>query len=796
MSKVASNVSFTNEQVCYTFPARLRSGGVFSPDFFTGTVQLLNIQILMIVILSNLLHFFLHRLGIISFTSQCLAGVILGPTILAKYDYYRDHIFPQKSQDALVVTANMGYSMFMFLTGVKMDFGMLLRSGRKVMILGIATVLLPYMIGLGFQFTRIEAAPGLLERMQIIGSTAIQSMTTFPVVSHLMTELKLTNTELGRLALSTSLISGIVAASLELGATIITQIRGILNAGLTLGSALFAAFVLRPIMVWVIGQTPEGQKVHPACVPLLFAVAVVYEIFFDAMNQSPAMGPFVLGLAVPPGPPLGSAVVQSMETVTTSVFFPLFVVTAVMRGDLASFFWEFDNKGYYGSSLVMATVTKFLVCLFLSLPWMPRRDSVVLSLIMCSKGVYELSVYTFHRDTTSINEGYFSLNVVAIFINTVIIPILIKHLYDPSRKYAGYQSRNLFSLKPRTELRVLPCIYKPDHIISTINLLDLTCPTQDNPLGVYALHLVELVGRATPVFVSHQKQKPVSDSCSIDVILAFNQYERRSQQQHIGTPHAAATTTTVGTFTSISHHRFMSDDICTLALDKEVSLLLLPFHVKWGADGRVECADNSFRIVNSKVLERAPCSVGIFFDRGSFVSRQTTSDGGDDQPDHFYSVCVIYMGGGDDHEALCFAMRAAREPSLRLTILHLVPSDDDDDDMSVSRRRNARMASERLYDEVVLKEAMKGISGLANVRYEEHAVEDGPQTALLVREIANEHDLFVVGRRHGLDSKQTMGLTEWSEFPELGVVGDLLASPDLETKTSVLVVQQQKQVKK
>ncbi|CAI0542745.1 unnamed protein product [Linum tenue] len=139
------------------------------------------------------------------------------------------------------------------------------------------------------------------------------------------------------------------------------------------------------------------------------------------------------------------------------------------------------------------------------------------------------------------------------------------------------------------------------------------------------------------------------------------------------------------------------------------------------------------------------------------------------------------MGGGDDHEALCFAMRAAREPSLRLTILHLVPSDDDDDDMS---------------DEVVLKEAMKGISGLANVRYEEHAVEDGPQTALLVREIANEHDLFVVGRRHGLDSKQTMGLTEWSEFPELGVVGDLLASPDLETKTSVLVVQQQKQVKK
>jgi hypothetical protein len=36
-----------------------------------------------------------------------------------------------------------------------------------------------------------------------------------------------------------------------------------------------------------------------------------------------------------------------------------------------------------------------------------------------------------------------------------------------------------------------------------------------------------------------------------------------------------------------------------------------------------------------------------------------------------------------------------------------------------------------------------------------------------------------------------MGLTEWNEFPELGFLGDVLASSDSQCHVSVLVVQQQ-----
>uniref|UniRef100_J3KVH9 Uncharacterized protein n=1 Tax=Oryza brachyantha TaxID=4533 RepID=J3KVH9_ORYBR len=60
-----------------------------------------------------------------------------------------------------------------------------------------------------------------------------------------------------------------------------------------------------------------------------------------------------------------------------------------------------------------------------------------------------------------------------------------------------------------------------------------------------------------------------------------------------------------------------------------------------------------------------------------------------------------------------------------------------------------------------------------------------------------QFDLVVVGRRGGGEgddlegSALTSGLSEWSECPELGVLGDMLASAEFASKVSILVVQQQ-----
>ena len=347
--------------------------------------------------------------------------------------------------------------------------------------------------------------------------------------------------------------------------------------------------------------------------------------------------------------------------------------------------------------------------------------------------------------------------MISITIIAIAVKWSVKYLYDPSRKYAGYQKRNIMDLKPGSELRILVCIHKKYHIPAITDALNVCCPTTEHPIIVDALHLIELVGRASPVFITHRHQKAVSGSeksYSDDVILAFDLYEHDNR--------GAAT---AHTYTALSPPTLMYEDVCQLALDKVASLVILPFHKRWSCDGAVESDDKNIRSLNFKLLEIAPCSVGILVSRSSF---QTNS---------YIRLAMVYLGGQDDREALCLAKRAVRDPKINLVVYHLVPNEYIPD-------------FEDIIDNEVLEDVKRPF-GMGNVRYLKVKANDGSETSAIIRDIVNEHDFFIVGRRHGVHTPQTGGLENWSEFRELGAIGDLLASPDLETRASILVVQQQ-----
>lgn len=71
------------------------------------------------------------------------------------------------------------------------------------------------------------------------------------------------------------------------------------------------------------------------------------------------------------------------------------------------------------------------------------------------------------------------------------------------------------------------------------------------------------------------------------------------------------------------------------------------------------------------------------------------------------------------------------------------------------------------------------------------------QTVESLRDIGDMYSLFVVGKGSGRGHSQlTIGICDWEECPELGTVGDLLASSDFNINGSVLVVQQHRHSKK
>lgn len=186
----------------------------------------------------------------------------------------------------------------------------------------------------------------------------------------------------------------------------------------------------------------------------------------------------------------------------------------------------------------------------------------------------------------------------------------------------------------------------------------------------------------------------------------------------------------------------------------------------------LESDDESVRVLNSTVLEKAPCSLGILIDPGNMMDQiQDTST------QRTYSVAMIFQGGVDDREALTLGKRIAQESRVRLTVVHLTA---------------ANCEESEGWDKVLDSVMSRDIKTNGCMNYIEKEVnDDGPETTVIIRSMVNEFDLILVGRRYNLESQQTSGLKEWSEFPELGIPGDLLASVEFSGRCSTLVVQQQ-----
>lgn len=362
-----------------------------------------------------------------------------------------------------------------------------------------------------------------------------------------------------------------------------------------------------------------------------------------------------------------------------------------------------------------------------------------------------------------------------VLMNAGILPTVVKALYDPKRKYIGYVKRDVMHLKSNSDLKILTCLHKPDNISGMISLLQLLSSPLNNEnkdkgvIAVTVLHLVKLAGRAFPILVPHDKRsKPrlLQNSYIQTMMLAFNEF----QQENLGT-------TTVNSFTAFSIDNLMDQDICNLALDHLTSMIIIPSGRKWSPDGSYESDDVMIRRVNMSLLDRAPCSIGVLNNRGH---RKLTIN---KRSKGTVKVGVIFIGGKDDWEAVSIAKWMRQNPSVRLTVIRFLSGQEPD------KSKNW----EYLVDNEVLNDLKATYASAENFSYTEKIIKGGPAVATAVRMAAEENDLMIVGRDHDDDSLDYSGLVEWMELPELGVIGDLLASKELETRVSVLVVKQQQQ---
>lgn len=365
-----------------------------------------------------------------------------------------------------------------------------------------------------------------------------------------------------------------------------------------------------------------------------------------------------------------------------------------------------------------------------------------------------------------LTDEEFSLMVISIIVVNAIIAPLIKILYDPTIQYNTGKRCTVQHNKRDSELRVMVCVYGNENIPTMLNIIEASYASMESTVTATALVLVELVGRARPILVAHQPHQRLRQTPCMSTQLdnTLRQYAQLNEGCAF-----------IQSFTSISDFETISDDACRISLDAQANILIMPFHKRWEIDGTVQVTNRKVRIMNLKVLERAPCSVGILIDRGTLNGSQSLMIA----RATFY-VAVFFIGGCDDAEALAYASRMSRHECVSVTVVRFLVFGEEN---SKERRRDSDLVDEYRYYN----------SGNQSFEIIDEVVKDGIEMSSCIRRSIDYFDLVMVGREHPqTPSVLLKGHDKWSECPELGTIGDMLASPDFVTKASILVVQQQR----
>ncbi|BFG20252.1 hypothetical protein CerSpe_065260 [Prunus speciosa] len=708
--------------------------------------------------LCNISHFLLKPYSQPRITSDTVIGLLIG-----NIGFIRNQVTDSASK-TLNFIVDFGMICYMFVLGIEMDPYILFKEptkDAKVAYCGmLSTFILACAITPFMHFTEGFKVDFTLSLSTVLSSTAS------PVLTRLITSLKIGKSDIGQLVIAagmhadfvtTLLLSiGYVFCPVESGDKVVETSKRVWRS-IEMGSALviqtlFAAYVSPFFMNWVNNENPQGKPIK--------------------------------GTFLPREGRVSKWVVGKINYLLTTIFYPIFFFWMGYEAVFKDFQpGQFGTWGRLFVVFAIATIGKVTGTVIsgklLGFNW---PESVALGLLLTTKGHFHIYLAIAAKTAGKTSTSTSTVMVIAIFFTVVHAPSVVAQIIKRARKRVPTHRMSLQLLDPSSELRILLCLNGPQNVRTTINFIEISRGTVDPGIVVYVTDMIELTDEIAATLVKEE---------GVDTMTVTHTgvKEMRDQvttavQAYVG---ESGEGITLRRLLALSTFNGLPQDICILAEDSMVALIILPFHKVQRADGTLDNGHSGFRYVNRKVLKNAPCSVGILVDRGLGLIEKLPR-----ACDHSVSVAVIFIGGKDDREALAYAGRVARHSGVKLTVIRFLV---DASSEAATRPGNYTVSRSEKEEEMKLDDECfasfyeRHVS-CGQVAYMEKHLANSAETYTTLRALDGQYSLIIVGRGERVNSVLTFGMNDWQQCPELGPIGDVLSGSDFSVITSVLIIQE------
>lgn len=278
-----------------------------------------------------------------------------------------------------------------------MDPGFIRKAGRKGWTIGLVSSVFPIMAAT-YMSNQFDILLPLYRRPTTKTIAGILTNTPFPVIVALLVDLKIMNSELGRLSLASALISDLTSTSYTVISTNLRIAFGV-NPMLAIQSTsldmmlLCVIMITRPLFLLIIKSTPEGKPVKRIYISIICAWVFASAIISDNLGLPYQFAPFLIGLTVPGGPPLGATITDRLDTFVLGLLAPLMLTYSAIHIDVY-IVYDVSYLGFLWVVIIILVVAKFLCVLLVALvKCVPVKEAVTLAFIMGAQGVVQAALY-------------------------------------------------------------------------------------------------------------------------------------------------------------------------------------------------------------------------------------------------------------------------------------------------------------------------------------------------------------------------------------------------------------------
>ncbi|CAN1813556.1 Cation/H(+) antiporter 1 [Linum perenne] len=750
-----------------------------------------------ILVISHFFHLLLKPLGQPGPVAQVLAGVVLGPSLLSRIPQVKEFFIQTSSADYYEVFSIVFCVLFIFLISLETDISYIKRNFRKAITIAYGGLIVCGIFGIALSMFIIDSVKITTHRIALANFIMIiLSNTAAPVVLGLATELKFATAEVGRLAVSASLVCEITCV-LWFSVFLMFVSKHMVWKGFVFLFATAALVVVNRYLVNWCNRRNESQKYVTNTEVLVFLFLVMGLAFLiEASGFNSTISTFVVGLMFPKQGKSTRTLVIKLSYAVHIFVLPVYFGYIGFQFNVA-YLSSFRNVIVVVLVMFLSTGGKIIgtliACRYLKIP---TSEGIVLAFLLNLKGHPELLlVGQLPKEllTQWHVQDVYSLVATVTVLNTLISGPAAALVLRKEEKYFSHKHTTLERFSMDRELRILACVYESRHISVKIGLIWALCGSRAGggaPITAYLMHLIELPKQRPKKNLMYHELKD-GDQFSDEEEYGGNDVMEINDAVD---SFSAETKFTIRQGKLVSSLSAMCGDVCCAVEDLRISIVFMAFHKHQRLDGILERGKPGIRTINQKVQRQAGCSVGLFVDRGQTGFQMPS-------PDQVQKVAVIFFGGPDDREALACSKRMATHPFVRVTLVRFVQAEEEEEEAGdFERRMSRRSEAETEEEEEVLMEIPEVEGELCRyvaegkVDYEEMEVKDGKETVAVLKEIGGMYSLFIVGK--GSTGRpnwpMTRDISDWEECPELGTVGDLLASSTDMTNinASVLVIQQ------